>query len=135
MTGVHTSAPPRRLAQLALPPLVTIEDSQSLWDAWQLMFMSGLRQLAVVNSEGRYVGVIADRAVLADLPLVEEHLSRRPVAGRMTTPTPVHPDHTLVEAARIVAHAESAFAPLIARDGRLVAIVTAADLLHWWATP
>mgnify|MGYP002682769885 CR=1 FL=1 len=33
-------------------PVRTVEIGESLWDAWQLLFVSGLRHLVVLNEDG-----------------------------------------------------------------------------------
>ena len=133
MTGVRTVALATRLDRIPWGPLVTIEADQSLWDAWQLLYVSGMRHLAVVDTEGRYLGVLADRSVLTDLPLTEEHLATRRVRDVMACPQAVSPEESPRCAARVmVDHAVEA-APLIDAQGRLVALVSATDLMRWLA--
>lgn len=118
------------LSDLSLAPVVTVEGRESLWDAWQLMFVSGMRNLAVVDSRGECRGVVTDRALLADLPLTEEHLADRTVADVMTDPGVVHAGDTAQQVARhMVDHAVDAV-PLVGDDGRLRGLVTSADLVR-----
>ena len=123
------------LAELPLAPVVTVERRETLWDAWQLMFVSGLRNLVVVDARGQCRGIVTDRALLADLPLTEEHLAARTVADVMTDPGVVHARDTAQQVARhMLDHAVDAV-PMVDTEGRLRGLVTAADLLRLVAMP
>ena len=86
-------------------PVLTIEVGESLWDAWQLLFVSGLRHLVVLDQDGSSLGVLSDRNILAEVPATAEHLSARRVGDVLAmVPTRVRQadDHPLV-AARVMA--------------------------------
>jgi predicted transcriptional regulator len=64
-------AAPRRdavVAELMSQPVLTVEVTETLWDAWQLLFVSGLRHLVVLNEDGSSLGVLSDRNILAEVP-------------------------------------------------------------------
>jgi acetoin utilization protein AcuB len=117
------------VADLMSRPVLTIDVSESLWDAWQLLFVSGLRHLVVLD-DGECLGVISDRGILTDLPLTAEHMAVRtiddilprvPIATIRTTDTPG-------EAARVMLRVASDALPVLDPDDKLVGIVTGSDL-------
>ncbi len=133
MTDATTIAHPERLADLSLGPLLTIEAEQSLWDAWQLLFLSGRRHLVVVDDDGRCLGVVADRAILSELPLSEDHLNQRTVGQVMSNPTPLTLDDTPQEAARRMVDSAVDAIPILDSAQRLQGMVTSGDLSRWLA--
>jgi CBS domain-containing protein len=121
------------VAQLMSQPVLTVEVGESLWDAWQLLFVSGLRHLVVLNSDGTSLGVLSDRNILAEVPATAEHLSDRKVGDvlAMVPFVSVHPkDHPLV-AAKIMASNSVEAVPVLDPGGRLVGIVTESDVVRW----
>ena len=118
-----------RVGDLMSRPVLTIDVSESLWDAWQLLFVSGLRHLVVLD-DGTCLGVISDRGILTDLPVSSEHMTKRtiddilpriPVATIRTVDTPG-------EAARVMLNCSSDALPVLDEEGKLVGIVTGSDL-------
>ena len=121
------------VAQLMSQPVLTVEVGESLWDAWQLLFVSGLRHLVVLNSDGSSLGVLSDRNILAEVPATAEHLSDRKVGDvlAMVPLVSVHPaDHPLV-AAKVMAANSVEAVPVLDPGGRLVGIVTESDVVRW----
>ncbi|MCU0283344.1 MAG: CBS domain-containing protein [Candidatus Nanopelagicales bacterium] len=115
-------------------PVLTIEVGESLWDAWQLLSVSGLRHLVVVD-DGRCLGVISDRMILTDLPMAEERMRARNV-GDLLSRAParsVLDTAPLADVARTMARHSAEAVPVLDALGRLVGIVTASDLVRWWA--
>jgi len=114
-------------------PVLTIEVGESLWDAWQLLFVSGLRHLVVLDQDGSSLGVLSDRNILAEVPATAEHLSDRQVGDvlAMVPLVSVKPtDHPLV-AARVMAKSSVEAVPVLDDAGRLVGIVTESDVVRW----
>ena len=114
-------------------PVLTVETDETLWDAWQLLFVSGLRHLVVIDPLGQCVGVLSDRNILAEVPATAEHLSARLVAdvmARVPTAT-IDPSADPREAAAVMARATSEAVPVLEPDGRLVGIITESDLVRW----
>ena len=114
-------------------PVLTVETGETLWDAWQLMFVSGLRHLIVVDAHGATVGVISDRMIITSLPTdATELVSRR--IGDVITESPhlgVAPAARPSEAAeQMIAFGVEAV-PVIDANQRLVGMVTEADLVRW----
>ena len=110
-------------------PVVTISIRESLWDAWSLLYSSGLRHLVVVDG-ARCVGVIDDRRIALEWPLGP---SRDPVrrvgqiiAGRARCVLPNTPVSSL---ARIMLRDRVDVLPVVTSTGELMGLVTASDLL------
>jgi len=133
MTELHPTVN-SRISDLVREPLITVEAEQSLWDAWQLMFLSGLRHLAVVDDSRRCVGVLTDRSILTDLPLTEAHLARRHVREVMSSPGVLAMTDTPRRAAKAMVHFAVEAIPLVEESGRLRGLVTAGDLVRFWAS-
>ena len=114
-------------------PVLTVEVDETLWDAWQLLFVSGLRHLVVIDKLGQCVGVLSDRNILAEVPATSEHLSRKRVSdvlARVPVST-IRPDADPRTAAATMSHSTAEAVPVIEADGRLVGIVTETDLVRW----
>ena len=114
-------------------PVLTVETDETLWDAWQLLFVSGLRHLVVIDKYGQTVGVLSDRNILAEVPATAEHLSSKRVSDVLARVPVVMigPEADPRAAAAVMARATSEAVPVVDEDGRLVGIVTEADLVRW----
>ena len=115
-------------------PVLTIECQDSIWDAWQLMYVAGYRHLAVTD-HGVPVAIISDRAILSHVPndqLQMSSLRVGEIVSRMAF-TKVSPKTSVVEAAQaMIEHAVDAC--VVIEEGRaIVGIVTGADLIKWAA--
>jgi CBS domain-containing protein len=122
------------VSQAMSRPVLTIDVTESLWDAWQLLSVSGLRHLAVVD-DSRCVGVISDRMILTDIPVSEDRMRSRDV-GEMLSRTParsVLDTAPLADVARVMARHSAEAVPVLDALDRLVGIVTGSDLVRWWA--
>lgn len=133
MIGVHADARVSLVGDVRCSPAVTVESAESLWDAWQLMFVSGLRQLAVIGDAGTVVGILSDRSILTDLPLTEAHLSGRKVGDVMSKPGSVTTHTSMYDAADVMARHAVDAVPVVGEDGRLRALLTATDMVAWLA--
>lgn len=121
-------------SQAMTRPVLTIDATESLWDAWQLLSVSGLRHLVVVD-DGRCLGVISDRMILTDIPLAEDRMRNRGV-GDLLSGAParfVLGTAPLADVARTMARYSAEAVPVLDDQGRLVGIVTGSDLVRWWA--
>lgn len=134
---MSTAAIPHRkdevVADVMSRPVLTVEVGESLWDAWQLLFVSGLRHLVVIDGNGASLGVLSDRNILAEVPATAEHLSARRVNDvlAMVPLVSVGPGDSPLTAARIMATNSVEAVPVIDAAGRMVGIVTESDIVRW----
>jgi CBS domain-containing protein len=114
-------------------PVLTVEVGESLWDAWQLLFVSGLRHLVVVDANGASLGVLSDRNILAEVPATSDHLSGRRVGDvlAMVPLVSVQPTDPPLAAARVMAGNTVEAVPVVDEQGRLVGIITESDVVRW----
>jgi len=112
--------------------VITVPPSLLVTNCWSIMQAKRIRHLPVVQ-EGRLVGMLSDRDLLRFgnvLPSGELGLLRRHAVDLMTlTPIVCAPDTSVAEAAQIMTEKKIDALP-VAVDGRLVGLVTSADLLH-----
>ena len=67
-TSMIRTSPAKTIGEIMSKPVLTVEIGESLWDAWQLLFVSGLRHLVVLDDNGICIGILSDRNILADVP-------------------------------------------------------------------
>jgi CBS domain-containing protein len=131
---IRTSAD-KTIAEVMSKPVLTVEVGESLWDAWQLLFVSGLRHLVVLDDNGSCVGILSDRNILADVPATLEHLADRQVrdiVARVPLAT-ISPAAEPRTAAKVMRDQALEALPVIDGD-RLVGIVTESDIVRWIAS-
>ena len=123
------------VADVMSRPVLTVEVDETLWDAWQLLFVSGLRHLVVLDANGASLGVLSDRNILAEVPATAEHLSARRVRDvlAMVPLVSVDPGDSPLTAARIMAANSVEAVPVIDTAGRMAGIVTESDVVRWLA--
>jgi CBS domain-containing protein len=121
------------VSDLMSRPVLTVEVGETLWDAWQLLFVSGLRHLVVLDADGTSLGVLSDRSILAEVPATADHLSRRLVGDvlAMVPLVSVLPDDPPIAAARVMVDNTVEALPVLDRAGRLLGIVTESDIVRW----
>jgi len=121
------------VADLMSRPVLTVEVGETLWDAWQLLFVSGLRHLVVLDADGTSLGVLSDRSILAEVPATADHLSRRLVGDvlAMVPLVSVLPDDPPIAAARVMVDNTVEALPVLDGAGRLLGIVTESDIVRW----
>lgn len=144
----------RRVRDVMTPAVVTVPDSAAFKEIVRLMDEHGVSALPVVDRDGRLVGIVSE----ADLLLKEEYeseteaehrllsfrwrrIEREKAAGLiaaqlMTTPVvAVGPAATFREAARLMHERKVKRLPVIDEDGKVVGIVSRADLLKVFLRP
>lgn len=125
--------PQATVSDLMSSPVLTVEVDESLWDAWQLLFVSGLRHLVVLERNGSCLGVLSDRNILAEVPATSEHLGGRRVRDvlAMVPLVSAHPHDTPLEVARLMADHTVEAVPVLDEVGRLVGVITESDIVRW----
>ncbi len=127
------SAPHAVVADLMSNPVLTVEVDETLWDAWQLLFVSGLRHLVVLDANGATLGVLSDRNILAEVPATADHLGNRHVRDvlAMVPPVSIKPTDDPLAAAKVMAAAAVEAVPVMDHEGRLAGIITESDIVRW----
>ncbi|MBI4915753.1 MAG: CBS domain-containing protein [Acidobacteria bacterium] len=127
-----------KVADIMSRELVTLAEDDTLADARACMERGRIRHLPVVR-DGRLVGLVTHRdmlaasfSVFAEVSAREEKrlFSRIPVGELMHDVVSVSPDSSVREAARLLLDNRFGCLPVVAKDGRLVGIVTEADFLR-----
>jgi len=127
--------PPVTVSDIMSRPVLTVEVDETLWDAWQLLFVSGLRHLVVLDANGNNLGVLSDRNVLAEVPATAEHLGHRHVSDVIAQVPLIatHPADSPLHVAELMAANTVEALPVVDDAGRLVGIVTEFDIVRWVA--
>jgi CBS domain-containing protein len=142
-----------RVAEVMQPDPVTVQPGASIKDAARLLVEHGISGLPVVDAEGRVVGVLSETDLLfkekgePDPPgwlerLLNPFLLRerekfeaRTVGEAMTAPAEtISPRSSVASAAKVMLGAGVTRLPVV-RDGKLVGIVTRADLVRAFVRP
>jgi acetoin utilization protein AcuB len=109
-------------------PPVSVGPDASIWSAWSVMMNTGLRHLIVVV-DGRVVGVVDDRNVLAEWPMGPLAVRRRHVRELMRSSIAcVLPDTDVRTVAALMIRDGIDAVPVVAENGTALGIVTGSDL-------
>ena len=135
MTAAHAyeSGQHAVVSDLMSRPVLTVEVGETLWDAWQLMFVSGLRHLVVVDEHGATMGVISDRMIVTSLPTDPAELGAHRIGDAIAASPHLRVDPTAcpsTAAETMVAFGVEAV-PVVDPHQRLVGLVTESDLVRW----
>jgi len=109
-------------------PPVSVGPDASIWAAWSVVMSTGLRHL-IVAVDGRVLGVVDDRNVLAEWPMGPLAVRRRHVRELMRSSIACVPPDTDVRtvAALMIRDAIDAV-PVVDENGSALGIVTGSDL-------
>jgi acetoin utilization protein AcuB len=117
------------VGDLMSSPVATVDLHATLWRVWELLVLSGLRHLVVLDGN-RCVGVLSDRDILMHVPLTVEWLHGHRVHTLVRGPfVGVTPETPVPVAARAMHRGGSDAAPVMTTDGELVGVLTASDLV------
>lgn len=117
-------------------PVLAVSASASFTEALHALVAHGLRHLAVVDDEGRCVGLLADRTVAAEWAGLPMHFARRTVATACGEPQPiVEDDATVAIATRVMRRCGTDAVLVIDRDRRPLGILTGGDVIALLAKP
>lgn len=115
-------------------PVLTVDVADTLWDAWQMLFVSGRRHLAVVDHDA-CIGVISDRALLSTVTVSAEKLTSHKVGDIISRTTlPFVSSATCISEAVELMRTHMVEALPVIDEGRLIGILTSTDLIPWAAT-
>lgn len=135
MSATHLSPPVKHelVRDIMSRQILRVGVSESLWDAWQLLFVSGLRHLVVTDEDGSCLGILSDRGILAQVPATPEHLAERSVReilGHVPMVSVGPQDDPQVAGRLMIANSVEAV-PVLDDQGRVLGVVTEADLVRW----
>jgi CBS domain-containing membrane protein len=129
------------IAALMQSRVVTLVPNDRLATAWSLMSRHRIRHLPVVTPDGRLIGMVTHRDLLAASPS-----SLAPQGERVTLSGAVHvadlmethlsvtsPDEPAAAAGERMLRHKIGCLPVVRPDGRLAGIVTADDFVRWAA--
>lgn len=138
----RTSGPPAR--GLGRRDVVTVKPTDDLVDGVARMSVKGFRHLPVVDGDGRLVGMLSDRdvrtAVGSPAVALDHDAARARVRGLKVgdvmarDPVTVGEDASFADIARCLADRRVGAVPVVASDGKVLAIVSYVDILHALAT-
>lgn len=115
--------------QIMTTSVVTIEASDTFWNAWLLLGRTGLRHL-IVMEQGRCVGVLHERFVLqecCELHILPQHRQISDVLnGELHA---VLPEASVSEVARMMLHNRLDAVLVVSLQGSVLGIITSGDLI------
>lgn len=111
--------------------LVTLQESDDLALAEQMLRLGSIRHLPVVRS-GKLVGLLTHRDLLR---VAVHHLPAKTTAAEVMTRdlTSVRPTTSLVQAARTMLSHKFGCLPVCEEDGKLMGIITESDFVRFAA--
>jgi CBS domain-containing protein len=137
----HAAGAGPAVAELMTTDVLTVDLHATLDRAWETMRVHHIRHLPVVDSNGRLVGLVTHRDLLAAsnsslaFPAEAERIRVLRVARvhdlmetYLSTATPEEP---AAEAGRRMVRHKIGCLPVMNESGRLVGIVTEEDFLRW----
>lgn len=128
-----TTTAQQSVSEIMSAPVLTIDLSDSLWDAWQMLSVSGLRHLIVLGQDNECLGLISDRQILAEIPATAEHLGSLQVTDLMGQALQIFlsPERTPQQAAALMREHGLEALPVCTSDGKIAGILTQTDLVKW----
>lgn len=131
--------PLTRVLDVMTPAVLTVRDTASVLEAWQLLADRGMGQAPVVNAQGRLVGMITRGELLGpeQLPGPDTHvlawraMLMQPVTHLMITPVPsVEPQTDLRRVAQLLLDLGLPGLPVVADEGLVSAFISRSDILR-----
>ena len=118
----------RRVRDVMVADVVTIDPSASLTDAAQRMQDANVGMLPVIDG-GRVVGVITDRDIVVRAVAYQRDPAITQVRECLSAAViPAHPDWPTAQAIITMAQAQVGRLPVLDDDGRLVGVVTLSSM-------
>lgn len=111
--------------------VATVRDDQSVRTALDMLRTTALRHLVVVNKHDQFVGVLSDRVGVESAGQDERQLATARVRDlALDRRAQTQADRRLPDAVRLVLHHSAGALAVTDENGRVVGIVTGADLLR-----
>ena len=126
--AVGSRAKERRVREVMVADVVTIDPSASLTDAARRMQDANVGMLPVVDG-GRVVGVITDRDIVVRAVARQRDPAATPVRECLSKDViPAHPDWPTAQAMITMAQAQVGRLPVLDDDQRLVGVITLSSM-------
>lgn len=118
-----------QVEQLMSRDLATCGPDDSLQDAARKMWERDCGSLPVCGADGRVLGMVTDRDICMNACFEDRPLSQLTVSHAMSGDVQVcNPGNSLNDAERLLQEGQLHRLPVIEDDGRLVGIITLADI-------
>ena len=128
-----------RIEEIMTASPVTVRETTTVGQAWDVLRTLDIRHLPVVNADGELVGIVSDRdfATPPAPPLMAELLGtgagslEAPVGAIMTAaPILVEPDDEIDDAIDLMVENKVGAIPVVDPDGAVVGIVSYLDIIR-----
>jgi CBS domain-containing protein len=130
LPGDGIDASRKRVTAAMSWPVRCVSTSTTLGEALQTMVQSALRHRAVVDNAGRFIGIVADRAIVAAWAADPSGLSRIAVAEAVEPgPATVRSGARVLDAARAMRAVGTDAVAVVDDGGCIVGIVTGSDMI------
>ncbi|HJN42674.1 MAG: hypothetical protein CL477_14045 [Acidobacteria bacterium] len=123
--------------QIFKAPVVSLNPTASLAEAWEIFCTRRFRHIPVLNVSGRVVGILSDRDLLRETgnallsSPADSTASATQVQELMTTQVlTAHPDVPIREIARVFFEERIGAVPIVDGSDDLVGIITRSDILR-----
>ncbi|HEV7932571.1 MAG TPA: CBS domain-containing protein [Actinomadura sp.] len=129
--GAHRPLEDRAVADVMTIDLLTVDSTESVLMAWELMHQARCHHLPVVDDDGRCLGVLNAETIAATWEAGGPERARKPVAALLherRCPT-VSPDERIGSAARNMLVRDADHVAVTDSTGRLVGLLTATNLI------
>ncbi|MDD4942200.1 CBS domain-containing protein [Rhodoferax sp.] len=137
--GAHQRRPLTTVADVMSHPAITLLESASVQEGWQLLAQKSIGQAPVVNLTGQLVGLLTRAELLSPerLPHPEQNamawqaLLRQPITALMWTPVPsVGPEADLRRVAQVLLDTGLPGLPVVDAQGQVTGFVSRSDILR-----
>jgi CBS-domain-containing membrane protein len=137
--GNTTRHPLSRVSDLMSPQIISLKDSATVWQAWQILSEKGVGQAPVLDARDQLVGLLTRADLLSPtrLPPPESHalawraLMLQNVTSIMVTPVPsVAPDADIRRVAQVLLDTGLPGLPVVDEQGLVAGFISRSDILR-----
>jgi len=138
-SGNTARHPLSQVSDLMSPQIISLKDSATVWQAWQILSEKGVGQAPVVDGNGHLVGLLTRADLLSPerLPSPDSHalawraLMLQNVTSIMVTPVPsVAPDSDIRRVAQVLLDTGLPGLPVVDEQGVVAGFISRSDILR-----
>ena len=138
-SGNTARHPLSQVSDLMSPQIISLKDSATVWQAWQILSEKGVGQAPVVDGNGHLVGLLTRADLLSPerLPSPDSHalawraLMLQNVTIIMVTPVPsVAPDSDIRRVAQVLLDTGLPGLPVVDEQGVVAGFISRSDILR-----